>query len=294
MTAPPDPEPLAEEGDDSGDRCRLRLAGWEGPLALLLDQVRAQRIDLTQLSAAALVAQLEARLLAAIAARTTALPQLAGWVVAAATLLDLRARLVVPTAPAEDAAAVRDAAAMRRLLLEREAMRRAATWLEQRQQLGRDVFARGAPEPLAEAPPATDLTALLRACLTLLAAPARGVPIHRPGLPPLWRVPEALAHLRGLLPELARGGASLVQLVPAREGAMATPLQRRAVLASTLLAALELSRDGTLALDQPEAFGPIRVERGGSADAAPADAAEIGTADEGCRGAPPGRAGAGG
>jgi hypothetical protein len=46
--------------------------------------------------------------------------------------------------------------------------------MERRRQLGREVFARGEPEPAADAQPAADLTALLRACLIVLELPAAG------------------------------------------------------------------------------------------------------------------------
>ncbi len=39
------------------------------------------------------------------------------------------------------------------------------------------------------------------------------------------------------------------------------PLQRRAALASTFLAGLELEREGAVALAQDEAFGAVRLAR---------------------------------
>ena len=41
------------------------------------------------------------------------------------------------------------------------------------------------------------------------------------------------------------------------------PMERRAALASTLLAGLEMARGGALRLHQEQAFGPILVRRGG-------------------------------
>jgi segregation and condensation protein A len=118
------------------------------------------------------------------------------------------------------------------------------------------VFGRGAPEAAPAGPPAADLTELLRACLKLLELPARER-IYRPNPPPLWRVPEALARIRLLLPGLPEG-ATLERFLPPlpAEGA-ATVLQRRAALASTLMAGLELSRDGAATLEQDRSFGPI-------------------------------------
>ena len=52
---------------------------------------------------------------------------------------------------------------------------------------------------------------------------------------------------------------------------MTNPLERRAALASTLLAGLEMARGGVLRLRQEEDFGPILLRR--------ADAAEEQTED---------------
>ena len=43
------------------------------------------------------------------------------------------------------------------------------------------------------------------------------------------------------------------------------PLQKRAALASTLVAGLEMARDGALRMRQDEAFGPIHIRRGDGA-----------------------------
>ena len=178
----------------------LRLGAWEGPLDLLLELARAQRVDLAQLSIATLAEQFAAAVDAAIARRQVPLSRLAEWHIMAAWLTLLRTRLLLPELPDDTAQA--EAAGLRQRLADRDAARRLADWLERRPQLGREVFARGEPEPAADAPPAADLTALLRACLTLLELPARER-VYRPNPPPLWRVPDALAHMRP-----AAGGAA--------------------------------------------------------------------------------------
>jgi segregation and condensation protein A len=190
----------------------LRLEAWEGPLDLLLELARAQRVDLARISVTALATQFAAVLDDAIARRTVPLSRLAEWTIMAAWLLALRARLLLPAGAAESAEAEREAADLRRRLADRVAAQRLADWLEQRPQLGREVFARGEPEPAAAAEPAADVTELLRACLTLLQVPVRER-VWRPRPPLLWRAPEALARLRALLPGLP-AGAALEQLLP--------------------------------------------------------------------------------
>ena len=160
----------------------LRFAAWEGPLDLLLELARAQRVDLAQISVAALATQFAAAAEAAIAAERVPLARVAEWVVMAAWLLALRARLLLPASTAESAEAEREAADLRRRLADREAARRLADWLERRPQLGREVFGRGAAEPAATAEPAADVTELLRACLKLLQVTPRER-VYRPQLP---------------------------------------------------------------------------------------------------------------
>src|SRR5919107_1463012 len=100
----------------------------------------------------------------------------------AAWLMLLRSRLLLPAETAEAAAATREAADLRRRLADRAAAQRLADWLEQRPQLGREVFPRGAAEPDAAAEPAADVTELLRACLRLLEVPLRER-VYRPRPP---------------------------------------------------------------------------------------------------------------
>ena len=237
----------------------LRLGAWEGPLDLLLDLARAQRVDLARLSIATLAEQFAAAVDAAIACRQVPLSRLAEWHIMAAWLTLLRTRLLFPDPPDDTAQA--EAAGLRQRLADRDAARRLADWLERRDQLGRDVFARGEPEPPADAPPAADLTALLRACLSVLELPA-WERVYRPSPPLLWRVPDALAWMRRLLATMPQGAALETFLPPGAEPRVASILQRRAALASTLVAALELGRDGAAVLDQDAAFGGIVVRPG--------------------------------
>ncbi len=157
---PPGPAP--------GDAPQLRLGAYEGPLDLLLDLARAQRVDLTRISVVSLVEQFVTAMERAIAARRVPLSAIGDWLVTAATLLALRARLLLPPASAEAREAEREAAALRRQLASRAQVQAGAAWLERRPQLGREVFGRGVHLADTAGPPVADVTELLRACLRLL------------------------------------------------------------------------------------------------------------------------------
>jgi segregation and condensation protein A len=247
----------------------LRLGAWEGPLDLLLELARARKVDLAALSIADLAEQFGAALRAGVAQRRVPLPRLGDWLVMAAHLALLRSRLLLPADSGEREAAEGEAAALRRRLADREHARRLADWLERRPQLGREVFARGAAEQddgLA-ATPTADIAALLRACLAALEKDA-AAGSYRPAPPQLWRVPDALARLRRLLPGLPHG-APLERFLPdlAHYDATEAALPRRAALASTLLAGLEMEREGSATMQQEDAFGRIVVAPAGVSEA---------------------------
>ena len=263
--------PRAAVGDAAGTP-ELRLGAWEGPLDLLLELARARKVDLARLSILDLAEQFGAALDAAAARRRVPLSRLGDWLVMAAHLALLRSRLLLPADSQEGREAQREAEALRRKLADREAVRRLADWLELRPRLGRDVFTRGAAEvpegaDHRGAAPVADTAALLRACLAVLERPDRGGS-WRPPPPLLWRVPDALARLRRMLPATPEG-APLERFLPeTAAGGPDAPLRRRAALASMLLAGLELGREGAASLSQAAAFGAIVVASAGASDPA--------------------------
>lgn len=234
----------------------LRLEGFEGPLDLLLDLARAQKLDLARISILALVEQY----LAVIeGARAVRLELAADWLVMAAWLAWLKSRLLLPPGSPEAEEGERAADVLAARLASLEAMRAAALWLGARPLLGRDVFARGTPESFIEIDRSRlrlDVPALLTA---YLGARRRGHSATRYEPPPLtfWTVQDALGRLERLLGSLP-DWASLEQFLP---DSVLGPAERRAALASTLVATLELARDGALKLRQERPFGPILVGR---------------------------------
>jgi len=241
---------------DTVDSLVLRLEGFEGPLDLLLELARAQKVDLAKISILALVEQY----LAVIeSARHIRLELAADWLVMAAWLTWLKSRLLLPqgSEDAEDGEQAADVLAAR--LRDLSTVRAAAAWLSERPQLGQQVFARGAPEDHTEVDRSrlsVDVGSLMRAYLQAMRR-RTGRARYRPRSFSLWSVKDALQRLARLLESLP-DWTSLEQFLPATlEGG----LERRAALASTLLASLELARGGTARLRQERAFGPILVRR---------------------------------
>jgi segregation and condensation protein A len=266
-------EDAAWEDPHRADRANsapvLSVDGFEGPLDWLLEMVRAQKIDLARLSVAALIEAFARALDAALARRDDAPVQLlhwGNWLVMAATLAHLRSRLLLPADAPEAKAAMDEAEALRRQLVGRAQMQAAAAWLDRQPQLGRDVFLRGVPVESASGRNG-DITALLRACLVALLVPEEQAEAVRSRAPAFWRVPDAIARIGQLLQTLPDGGALAAFLPPIADAEPVRTLRCRAALSSTLIAGLELAREGALAMDQDAAWRPIRLRHRTDRDA---------------------------
>src|SRR6476646_11520997 len=124
------------------------VEGFEGPLDLLLMLARQQKVDLAKISILALADQYLAFI---EEARRIRLELAADYLVMAAWLAYLKSRLLLPEKEGELGPSAEDMATELALRLRRlEAIRNAADALIGRPQLGRDVFSRGAPEPIAD------------------------------------------------------------------------------------------------------------------------------------------------
>jgi segregation and condensation protein A len=234
----------------------LHLSGFDGPMDLLLDLAERQRIDFGQMSILALVEQFVAAM-ASFADRVP-LDQRAGWLVTATRLVLLRSRLLFPISPEAALEAEREAAAAIRQIDTLAFMRAAASALQARPQLGQDVFGRPHLPPQREG----DYVALMEACLAVLqgrGAQPGSEAVYRPALPHLWRVPDAINRIRRLLLECPQGGALARFLPVIAADTIDRPLKAKAAVASTLLAGLELTRDGEAEIDQEIPFGPVRL-----------------------------------
>lgn len=238
------------------ERLALELEGFSGPLDLLLDLAREQKVDLARISILSLVEQY---LTVIEGARRIRLELAADWLVMAAWLAWLKSRLLLPEKPALEETETQTASSLLALRLQGlDLIRRGAAWLGTRPQLGQDVFARGLPEDFTvtdRSRLALDAAGLVRA---YLSAHRRGLSQRRYTPPPmvLWSVQDALARLRRLVGSLP-AWTVLEQFLPELEAAPA--LARRAAYASTLLAGLEMARLGQLTLRQETAFGPIAI-----------------------------------
>jgi segregation and condensation protein A len=235
----------------------LELDGWEGPLDLLLDLARRQKVDLRRISILGLVDQY----LAYIArAETMRLELAADYLVMAAWLAYLKSALLLPREEQPDPDP-EELALRLQLRLERlGAMREAAARLMGRDRLGRDVFARGAPEGLRVDRKhrwQCDWFALVQAYGQVKARTAPVVHMVRDRM--VMTLDSALSRVSAMLGVQLDWMDLREFLPPYAEGRL-----RRSALASSFVAALELARLGKAELAQDEAFGPLRLRGIGS------------------------------
>lgn len=232
----------------------LELDGWEGPLDLLLDLARRQKVDLREISILALVEQYLGYIEQAEALR---LELAADYLVMAAWLAYLKSALLLPRQEREEPDAEELALRLQLRLQRLAAMRDAAARLMGGDRIGRDVFLRGAPEGLRIERRTLwqcDQFALLEAYGRVKArtAPAVHMVRERPVMT-LESALERMAHMLGV----SLQWMELREFLPPH----AEPRLRRSALASSFVAALELARLGRAELIQDEAFGPLRLRR---------------------------------
>lgn len=235
--------------------------GYEGPLDLLLDLARRQKVDLHRISILALAEQYLAFVEQARALR---LELAADYLVMAAWLAYLKSRLLLPEPPKGEEPSAADLATALALRLRRlEAIRAAARQLASRERLGQDVFARGAPEPIqAGARPdwEAELYDLLLAYGQLRQ---KQVQSHiSVGHRMVWSLVEAREALQRLIGEAGDWMAIDPYLTRymARHG-LPRQEMRTTVRASALSAMLEMVKEGVIDLRQDGAFQPLYVRR---------------------------------
>ena len=241
----------------------VNLDNFTGPFDLLLQLISRHKLDITEVSLSRVTDEFLAHIKAAGAAWD--LDQTSQFVVVAATLLDLKAARLLPSAEVEDPEDLalleaRDLLFAR--LLQYRAFKEVAAYLgstleEQARRFPRDVgleprFARLLPE------------------VTLSLAPERFAALAAKALAPKQADVVSLAHLhapavsvrdqaRLLVDRLRRAGALTFR-------ALSGDAADRVTTVARFLALLELFREGAVAFEQVAALGELTVRWTGSSE----------------------------
>ncbi len=225
----------------------VTVDGFEGPLDLLLTLARNQKVDIAKIS----ILKLADQYLEFVEhAKRMNLELAADYLVMAAWLAYLKSRLILPqpetgtNEPSADEMATRLRWRLQRL----DAMREVAARLMAGDRLGREVFARGAPEPVNVVKLRTykdSLFDLLSAYATERIKTMRGKNYQLKASPVMLieQARERLERMFGAIPDWS----ALTRLLPAD---WSGGLRRRSALASMFMACLEAARDGRVELRQ--------------------------------------------
>lgn len=232
----------------------LQLGSWEGPLDLLLTLARAQKVDLAQISILALVDQYLGFIRDA---RALSLELAADYLVMAAWLTYLKSALLLPPDP-EAEPDPQDLALKLQFQLQRLAsMRDAGARLLARPQLGWDNFTRANPEGLKQETIAHYDIGYFDLIAAYGSIKARnGKAIHIVRRRAVMALDEAIERLERLLGQ-SLDWTDLARFLPVD---LVDAGYARSVMASSFVAALELTRLGKASLSQGAAFAPILVK----------------------------------
>jgi segregation and condensation protein A len=250
----PDPRLCKMEDVSEEERLIVDIDGFEGPLDVLLTLSRTQKVDLKQISILELVKQY---LEFVQQARELRLELAADYLVMAAWLAYLKSRLLLPEEDNEDELSAKELAARLTYQLQRlGAIRDRAAELMSRNQMGRDMFVRGAPEPVSVTLHHTYELSLYDLLKAYSEHKTRGaaadIRIHKRALYTLDKAIERLSEMLGV----ALDWTNLEQFMPQD---IDDPQIVRSAKASMFTASLELAKNGKADIIQKQIFGPLYI-----------------------------------
>jgi len=248
-----DDRPLSERLADPTSTLVLNLGGFEGPIDVLLVLARDQKVDLMQVSILQLAEQY---LLFIETARQSQLELAADYLVMAAWLAFLKSKLLLPKEENDDQPSAEEMAeALKFQMMRLEAMQEAGRKIFELPRKGINFYPRGAPEGL----PVTLRAVYDVSLYDLLRAYGRQhneKNVTALEIEPfdLYSIDEAIARLREILP----GVPDWTELSSFLPQSIKEPLMRRSAVSTTLIAILELVRQGKADIRQDGgAFSPI-------------------------------------
>jgi segregation and condensation protein A len=230
------------------------LEAFEGPLDMLLYLIRRQNLDILDIP----IAEITRQYMRYIELMAVLQLELAGeYLLMAATLAEVKSRMLLPRIGNEDAADEGDPRAeLVRRLQEYERFKRAAEGIDRMPRLDRDTWLASADlvdRKVVRIPPQVTLQEMLLAFQDVLSRSDMFAHHHvqREPLSVRQRMTDVLASLT------ANAFVDFVRLFNAEEG-------RRGVTV-TFVAVLELMREGLIEIAQAEAYAPLHVRLGNPA-----------------------------
>ncbi|MGW2281798.1 segregation and condensation protein A [Streptomyces sp. NPDC001770] len=264
--APPGPPKGPQGPPEDGRRFTVRLANFEGPFDLLLQLITRHRLDVTEVALSRVTDEFMAHIRAMGA--DWDLDQTTEFLVVAATLLDLKAARLLPTAEVEDEADLalleaRDLLFAR--LLQYRAYKRVADIFSDRL----DAESRRFPRTVGLEPH----HAALLPEVVLSIGPEGFARLAAKAMQPRPEPQVYVDHIHAPLVSVREQAGIVIALLRRSGGASFRELTEDAAdtltVVARFLALLELYREKAVALDQEEALGELLVRWAGGEDAEP-------------------------
>ncbi len=232
------------------------VKGYEGPLDLLLDLARKQKVDLSNIS----VLELAEQYLDFIEkVRESRIDIAADYLVVAAWLAYLKSRLMLPKTNFDDEPSGEMMAAMLQFRLKRlEAMREAGEKLINRPRLNRQIFARGEPEQINIIQKQIFDVTLYDLLKCYADHKEKNIEINYIlKARNVWSLQKA----RNILQRLIGDNMNWIALDKYLVEYLAKKEDRTTIIASSFSASLELAREGHLEIKQAKPFAQILLRR---------------------------------
>ena len=236
------------------DKFSLNIDNYEGPLELLLDLAKSQKVDLMKIS----IVQLADEYLKFINNIKKNLELAADFLVMAAWLAYLKSRLLLPDDFEDDFSALQMAEKLKLQLRKLEAIRFLSDKLVLQKQLGRDIFTKGIREgikSISTSKYAVSLYELIKSYAEIKRK--QNFSIMNISKLPVYTMEEAIKKITSLLKELTEW-RDIKDLIP---GSFSRSKNlKRSGLAGTFAGSLELVREGKLSIMQKKIFDKILIK----------------------------------
>ena len=234
----------------------LTLNSYEGPIDLLLDLARKQKVDLSEIS----ILELAEQYINFINKyQGIHLEIAADYLVMAAWLTYFKSRLLLPKEEkSEDHTPEELEEALKYQLQRLEAFQKVSKKLYNRSLIGRDVFYGGSSEGLKvkyNISYSSTLFDLLRAYSNIIQKDEKASHLTIASSE-LYSVDDAIQRLKGIFGEITEW-TNFIKLIPKFNN---NKIINKSILSSNFVASLELSKNGLIDVKQNSVFGNIYVK----------------------------------
>jgi len=240
--------------DESQDKFQLNIDNYEGPLELLLDLAKSQKVNLMKIS----IVQLADQYLEFINKIKKNLELAADFLVMATWLAYLKSRLLLPEDLEDDFSAIKMAENLKLQLRKLEAIRFLSDKLVSQKQLGKDIFMKGIREgikSLSASKYDVSLYEMIKAYAEIKRK--QNFSIINIAKLPVFTMEEAINRIKSLFGQLS-DWKDINTLVP--NSFKSSKNLKKSGLAGLFAGSLELVREGKLSIKQKNIFEQILIK----------------------------------